>query len=76
MYLRLTNTTSAGEAGPVLVAVDDISTIKPVIGKVAKAVVGLRSNPEWPLWVVEDFAEIETAMKHLGVSMVPHGTQG
>lgn len=77
MFLRLTKTTKHGEPHQVLLAVNDISTVVPAPHHVdrAQAVVNLRSHPDYGVWVMEDVAEIDAALQHMGVDMAPHAKE-
>lgn len=74
--LRLTGTTTRGDLHPVLVALSDISSVKPIGAQSkggAMSVISLKSNPDFAVWVTQDFAEIETALMHLGVDIATRG---
>jgi hypothetical protein len=74
MFLKLTTENRDGGVEPRLVAVDDISVVKPAPRNAAPArsCVSLKAEPGYPVWALEDMAEIETALLHLGVEMAPH----
>lgn len=58
---------------PVLVAISDISNVKPTSGRDARTIISLRSSPDFAVWAHETFAQVEDMLNHLGADVVPHG---
>lgn len=76
-FLRLTGTTSHGDEHPVLVAISDISSIKPAKkSSEASTIISLKSNSEFAVWVTQNFAEVQSALEHLGASVGSNRRKG
>lgn len=71
MFLKLTTQNREGQIEPRIVAVADISVVKPVAhgAAPAKTCISLISQPDFPVWAIEDINEIERGLAHLQVGM-------
>lgn len=72
MFLSLTTENRDGCLEPRIVAVVDISMCKPAVNAApARTCVSLRSQPDFPIWAIEDMAEIKKALARMGAAIAP-----
>lgn len=67
MFILLHTETRAGEIEPRLVSIADIGLVRPA-GRpdtLALTCVALKSNPDFPVWVTEDFDTVADMLKDL-----------
>lgn len=64
MFILLHTETRAGDIEPRLVAIDDIALVRPASqpNTMALTCVGLKSNPDFPVWATEAFDTVATEL--------------
>lgn len=69
-FIQITQALKRGcSPDPCLVAIDDISSIKPYRKDEVNTIISLKSAPEFAIWAHETFAEVSMLLENAGATL-------